>query len=56
MLDDKIESYKKDILIAKKLAQNELGEREYYQMIALKLEKMLNFYQNLKLLNSNTEN
>ena len=56
MLDDKIESYKKDVMIAKKLAQSELGDKEYYQMIALKLEKMLNFYQNLKLLNSNTEN
>ena len=56
MLDDKIESYKKDIMIAKKLAKSELEDREYYQMIALKLEKMLNFYQNLKLLRNNTEN
>lgn len=56
MLDDKIESYKKDIMIAKKLAQNELEDKEFYQVIALKLEKMLKFYQNLKLLSSNTEN
>jgi len=56
MLDDKIESYRRDIMIAKKLAQSELEDKEYYQMIALKLEKMLNFYQNLKLLRNNTEN
>ena len=56
MLDDKIESYRRDITIAKKLAQSELEDKEYYQMIASKLEKMLNFYQNLKLLRNNTEN
>ncbi len=56
MLEEKIESYKKDITIAKKLAKSEVMDREYYDLIASKLEKMLNFYEKLNLLSQGTEN
>jgi hypothetical protein len=55
MLDEKIQSYKKDIAIARNLAKNEFADQTYYNMIAIKLEKILKFYENLKIMSKERE-
>ncbi|MFW9950454.1 MAG: hypothetical protein ACFFKA_10070, partial [Candidatus Thorarchaeota archaeon] len=55
MLDEKIDSYIKDIAIARKLAKSEHIDGESYELMAQKLEKMLNFYKTLKMLRTETE-
>jgi len=55
MLDEKIQSYKQDIAIAKNLAKSEFADQIYYNNIASKLEKILRFYESLKTLGRDRE-
>jgi len=43
------------LIIAKKLATHEYADKEYYQKLASKLEKMLRFYEKLKLISKLNE-
>jgi hypothetical protein len=55
MLDEKIQNYKKDIAIARNLAKNEFADQVFYNRIAAKLEKILGFYERLKILGRDIE-
>ncbi|MHA1643070.1 MAG: hypothetical protein ACTSUX_03630 [Promethearchaeota archaeon] len=55
MIEDKIIRYKMNLEIAKKLATHEYADKEYYQKLASKLEKMLRFYEKLKLISKLNE-
>ena len=46
MIEDKILKYKENITLARNLAKNQF---DYYEKMVSKLEKMLHFYENLKL-------
>ena len=48
MLEQKIEDFRRDIRLAKSLARNKYANKNYYESMAHKLEKMLKFYEDLK--------
>jgi len=41
--------YRNDLVLAKKLARNRYANQEYYEEVSIKLEKLLKFYENLKI-------
>ena len=49
MIDDKIMKYRNDLVLAKRLARNKYANQGYYEQISIKLEKLLKFYENLKI-------
>ena len=49
MINDKIMKYRNDLVLAKRLARNRYANQEYYEQISIKLEKLLKFYENLKI-------
>ncbi len=48
MIEDKILRYKDNITFARNLAKNQHADYGYYEKMVSRLEKMLNFYENLK--------
>ena len=48
MIEDKIGKYKENLTLAQNLANNQYADHEYYEDIVSRLEKMLIFYENLK--------
>ena len=48
MIEDKLVKYKENLTLALKLANNQYADHEYYEKMVSRLEKMLNFYENLK--------
>ncbi|MFW9946639.1 MAG: hypothetical protein ACFFDX_07390 [Candidatus Odinarchaeota archaeon] len=41
--------YRNDLVLAKNLARNKYANQRYYEQIGIKLEKLLKFYENLKI-------
>jgi len=48
VIEDKIVKYKENLALAKKLANNRCADHEYYEKMVSRLEKMLIFYETLK--------
>ncbi len=48
MIEEKILRYKENLTLARNLAKKQYADHDYYEKMVSKLEKMLNFYQNLK--------
>ena len=55
MIEDKLVKYKDNLTLAQKLANNQYADREYYEKMINRLEKMLIFYENLKVWKENSE-
>lgn len=51
VIDDKIERYNNEIWIAKELSKKRYADRDYYNDLIVKFEKILRFYQDLKIWN-----
>jgi len=49
VIEDKILRYKDNITLARNLAKKQYADHGYYEKMVSKLEKMLNFYENLKI-------
>lgn len=49
MIEDKILRYKENLSLARNLAIKQHADHDYYEKMVSKLEKMLNFYEKLKL-------
>ena len=49
MIEDKILRYKNNITLARNLAKKQYADHGYYEIMVSRLEKMLNFYENLKI-------
>ncbi len=48
MIEHKIVKYKENLTLALKLANNQYADDEYYEKMVSRLEKMLTFYENLR--------
>ena len=48
MIEEKILRYKDNITLARNLAKKQYADRDYYEKMVNQLEKMLHFYENLK--------
>ena len=55
MIEDKILRYKDNIILARNLAKNQHADHDYYSTMVSRLEKMLTFYENLKVWNDRSE-
>ena len=55
MIEDKIVKYKENLTLAQKLANNQYADHDYYDKMVSRLEKMLIFYENLKVWKDNSE-
>jgi hypothetical protein len=55
VIEDKIVKYKENLALAQKLSKNQYADHEYYDKMVSKLEKMLFFYENLKVWKENSE-
>ena len=49
MIEDKILRYKDNIILARNLAKKQYADHGYYEKMVSRLEKMLSFYENLKI-------
>jgi len=49
LLDKKIAEYKRDLALAKSLKKHKYADQDYYNELISKFEKLLNFYEKLKL-------
>ena len=48
MIEEKILRYKDNITLARNLAKKQYADHNYYENMVNRLEKMLTFYENLK--------
>jgi hypothetical protein len=48
LLDKKIERYKRDLELAKRLKKNKYADQYYYDELISKFEKFLRYYEHLK--------
>ena len=55
MIDEKITRYKSEIGFAKKLSRMAYADRNYYEDMVNKFEKILRFYEDLKVLRKSSE-
>jgi len=55
VIEDKIAKYKKNLTLAQGLANNRYADHEYYNNMVSRLEKMLIFYETLKVWKENSE-
>jgi hypothetical protein len=55
VIEDKLVKYKENLTLALKLANNQYADHEYYEKMVSRLEKMLIFYENLKVWKENSE-
>ena len=51
VIEDKIKRYNQEILIAKELSKRKFAEIDYYDELISKFEKIIKFYNNLKVWN-----
>lgn len=49
VIDEKINRYKFEINLAKRLSSMKHADRDYYENLVLKFEKIINFYEDLKI-------
>ena len=49
MIDEKINRYKQEIDLAKSLSSLKHADRDYYENLIIKFEKILRFYEDLKI-------
>jgi len=49
VIEDKILQYKNSLALAQKLVKNQYADRDYYEEMISRLERMLRFYENLKM-------
>ena len=49
MIDEKINLYKHEISRAKKISSMKHADRDYYENLIIKFEKIIKFYENLKI-------
>ncbi|MHA2180540.1 MAG: hypothetical protein ACXAAH_03860 [Promethearchaeota archaeon] len=55
MIDEKINRYKSEITLAKKLSSMAYADRDYYENMINRFEKILRFYEDLKVLRRSSE-
>ena len=55
MIDEKITRYRSEITLAKKLSQMAYADRDYYENMVNGFEKILRFYEDLKVLRKSPE-
>ncbi len=55
MIDEKIIRYKNEIGLAKKLSRMPYADRDYYEDMVNKFQKILRFYEDLKVLRKSPE-
>jgi len=55
VIEDKIAKYKENLTLAQKLASNQYADHDYYDKMVSRLEKMLIFYENLKVWKGHSE-
>ena len=55
MIEDKLVKYRENLTLALKLTNNQYADHEYYEKMVNRLEKMLIFYENLKIWKENSE-
>jgi hypothetical protein len=48
VIDEKITRYKNSIEIAKEISRRKYADQDYYDKLISKFEKILRFYENLK--------
>jgi len=48
VIEDKIIRYKTELKLAKTLAKRKYADQNYYEDLAINLEKILKFYEDLK--------
>lgn len=51
MIEEKIMKYRNDLVVARKLAKNRFANQDYYKEMSIKLERLLKFYENLRIWN-----
>ncbi len=56
MIEEKIIRYKQELTLAKELSKRKYADRDYYSELVNKFEKILKFYEDLKLWREITEN
>ena len=56
MIEDKILQYKNSLALAQKMVKNQYADRDYYEEMITRLERILKFYENLKLWKEISEN
>ena len=56
MIEDKILQYKNSLALAEKLVKNQYADLDYYEEMISKFERMLKFYENLKMWKEISEN
>lgn len=56
MIEDKILQYKNSLALAQNLVKNQHADRDYYEEMISRLERMLRFYENLKMWKEISEN
>ena len=49
VIEDKILQYKNGLALAQRLVKNQYADRDYYEEMINRLERMLRFYENLKM-------
>jgi len=49
VIDEKINLYKHEISLAKKISSMKHADRDYYENLIIKFEKIIRFYENLKI-------
>jgi hypothetical protein len=55
VIDEKINRYKSEITLAKKLSSMAYADRDYYENMINRFEKILRFYEDLKVLRRSSE-
>ncbi len=55
MIDEKINRYRNEIDLAKKLSGMKYADRDYYENLIIKFEKIIKFYEDLKVWRKITE-
>jgi hypothetical protein len=55
VIEEKIVKYRENLNLAQRLATNQYADHEYYERMVSKLEKMLIFYENLKVWEENSK-
>ncbi|MFX1376698.1 MAG: hypothetical protein ACFFA0_12890 [Promethearchaeota archaeon] len=48
MIDEKINRYKDEINLAKRLSNMRHADKDYYENLIIRFEKILSFYEDLK--------
>ena len=56
VIEDKILQYKNGLVLAQRLVKNQYADRDYYEEMISRLERMLRFYENLKMWKEISEN